>query len=226
MKAAGLDRPHTALFASTQSLLDFGSYYTLDIYGNARQRAKVTTMRPGGEDIRDVHDLRGLRRKVKLWPELQSGAKLDILPGDIVLLDLKAGGGPDHIQIVYRWHEGERVLTTIDGNGANFVLRSVLERKFGSKLQPNVHYRPSPSTPLSGYTVSPADKQAYLRNLDGLDVLWPKPQDGYVSIGCHVLTAAGQVNPTSPTATNPHSRVFAIIRPSVVDFEPHSYQNI
>jgi hypothetical protein len=183
-------------------------------------------MLPGGEDIRDVHDSRGSRRTVTLWPKLQSGAKLDIRPGDIVLVDLDAGGGPDHIQIVHRWREGERVLTTIDGNGGSFVLRSVLERKFRSNLQPNVHYRPTTNTPLSGHTVSTANKQSYLKNLDGLDVLWPMPQTGYVSIGCHVLTAAGQVNPTSATATNPHSRVFAIIRPSVVDFEPHSYQNI
>lgn len=225
MRAAGLDRPHSTLFPSTLGLLCYGSYYTIDIYGNATARARVTKLLPSGQDIRDVHAARASLRKVTMWQQLQAGTPLDILPGDIVLVDSRAGGGPDHIQIVYRWHPAERVLTTIDGNGGSFALRSVLQQGNGN-LQPNVHYRPTSSTPEPGTTVATATKQQYLQALDGLDVLWPMPQAGYVSVGCHVLTAAGQVNPPSQTSTTPHSRVFAIIRPSVVDFEAHTYQNV
>ncbi|MEO3389001.1 hypothetical protein [Mesorhizobium sp. CAU 1741] len=226
MKAGGMDKAHTALFANTQGLLDYGSYYTLDIYGASRPRARVTKMLPSGLDIRDAHSARRSQRRIVLWPEIQRETPLDIAPGDIVLVDHDAGGGPDHIQIVYHWHPAQRVLTTIDGNGGSFVLRSVLERQFGAQLRPNVHFRPAPTTPAAGSAVAPATKQQHLRALDGLDVLWPMPQAGYVSIGCHVLTAAGQVNPPAPTSTAPHSRVFAIIRPSIMDFEHHRYQNI
>jgi hypothetical protein len=226
MKAAGFDKPHTALFPSTLGLLQFGSYYTLDIYGAAQPRQRITKLMPAGTDIRDVHATRGSPRRITLWPELQAGTPLDIVPGDIVLVDSRKGGGPDHIQIVWRWHPTSRVLTTIDGNGGSFVLRSVLQQKFGPSLQPNVHFRPTTTAPLPGTTVSTQEKRDYIRTLDGLDVLWPMPSSGYVSIGCHVLTAAGQVNPPTPTSETPHSRVFAIIRPSIVDFENHSYQNI
>lgn len=226
MKAAGLDKPHTVLFPNTLGLLQFGSYYTLDIYGAPQQRQRVTKLMPAGTDIRDVHSARGSPRRITPWSELQAGTPLDIVPGDIVLVDNRKGGGPDHIQIVWRWHPGPRVLTTIDGNGGSFVLRSHLQQKFGLNLQPNVHFRPTTTTPLPGSTVSTEEKRHFIETLDGMDVLWPMPSAGYVSVGCHLLTAAGQVNPPTPTSEAPHSRVFAIIRPSVVDFESHSYQNI
>lgn len=225
MKSAGLDSQWKELFASTQGLLDFGSYYTLDIYGAQKPRTKVTKVLPGGQDIRQIHQQRLSPRGVILWQELQAGTPLDIVPGDIVLVDHNEGGGPDHIQIVYRWHPNERVLTTIDGNGGSFVLRSVMQNSFaGAALLPGVHYRNTSATPEAGSGVSTLQKQTYLQTLDGLDVAWPLPQAGYVSVGCHVLTAAGQVNPPTPTSHAPHSRVFAVVRPSLVDFEVHGYE--
>lgn len=226
-KAAGMDKSHAALFPSTQGLLDFGSYYTLDIYGAARNRARITRLKATGQDIREAHEARASSRRVTLWPELQSGAALDIRPGDIVLVDHLRGGGPDHIQIAVGWDEASRFLTVVDGNGGGFVSREALTASIGG-VEPglNVHYVDPPAQPKPGQGVSSAEKQRLLREVANRDVLLPTGGGGRVSVSGHVLTAAAQINPDAPTATNPHARVFAVIRPSAMDFEDHDYAAI
>lgn len=223
-KTAGMDRTHAALFASTQGLLGFGAYYALDIYGAVRNRARITRLKATGQDIREAHEARGSMRKVTLWPDLQSGAALDIRPGDIVLVDHLRGGGPDHIQIALGWDEASRFLTVMDGNGGGFVSREALRAaNGGAEPSLNVHYIDPPTQPKPGQGVSAAEKQRLLRDVANRDVLLPVGGGGRVSISGHVLTAAGQINPNAPTATNPHARVFALIRPSAMDFEAHDY---
>lgn len=173
-KAAGMDKGHAALFPSTQGLLDFGSYYALDIYGNARNRARVTRFKSTGQDIHEAHAARGSLRKVTLWPELQSGVPLDIRAGDIVLVDHLRGDGPDHIQIAVGWDEAARFLTVVDGNGGGFVSReAVRAANGGAEPTLNVHYVEPPSQPRPGQGISSAEKQRLLREVAGRDVLLP-----------------------------------------------------
>lgn len=224
---AGMDKSHAALFPSTQGLLDFGAYYGLDIYGAARNRARITKLKATGQDIREAHEARGSLRKVTLWPDLQSGAPLDIRPGDIVLVDHLRAGGPDHIQIAVGWDEATRFLTVVDGNGGGFVSREAMRAANGG-AEPvlNVHYVEPPAQLKPGQGVSSAERQRLLREVANRDVLLPVGGSGRVSISGHLLTAAAQINPHAPTATNPHGRVFAIIRPSAMDFEEHDYAAI
>lgn len=226
-KSAGMNRSHAALFPSTQGLLDFGSYYGLDIYGHDRPRARITRLKRTGEDIRTVHEARGVLRHVILWTELQAGTPVDIRPGDIVLVDHLRGGGPDHIQIAVGWDEANRFLTVVDGNGGGFVSREAMTAAAGgAEPKAGIHYTDAPAQPKPGSIVSSAQKQRLLRELTDRDVLFPTGSGGRVSISGHVLRADAQVNPTAPTATNPHSRVFAVIRPSAMDFEDLDYEAV
>ncbi len=228
MHSAGLDPAHRPLFPSTQGLLNFGSYYTRDIYGHEISRTKITKLVETGQDILSYHQERDSMRQIIWWETLQDESiELSILPGDIVLLDHAKGGGPDHIQIVRSWHPEERVLTVIDGNGGGFVLRSSLEAQYGTTdLKEDIHYRALSSVAESGKGMSTAEKMKVFELLEDLDVLLPVDTAGRVSVTCHTLKAANQINPTSDQSQNPHSRVFAIIRPSVADFESNLYTSI
>jgi hypothetical protein len=228
MRSGGLDNSHRGYFPNTQGLLNFGSYYSRTIYGVETRRQKVTTVKETGQDIIDFHSENGSARTITLWETLQDeSASLDIVPGDIVLLDHERGGGPDHIQIAHSWHPDLRMLSVIDGNGGGFVLRSTLEAKFGtSDLVEGIHFRTAKTIADPGKAVAEATKQELLFQNCGLDVLLPKDFSGRVSVSCHLLRADSQINPTSQTATNPHSRVFAIIRPAETDFQSHNYANI
>ena len=226
-KAAGMDPVHaTPQFAGVQGLLDYGSYYGMSIYGDAHPRTNITKVLPAMADLREVHAARNALRRVLLWKELQAGTPLDIRRGDIVLYDFMAGGGPDHIQLVRAWYPEERVLTVIDGNGSGFVLRQMLEKQFGTQ-DSKLHYIPASETPTDGNKVSKAQKQRYIRELEQLEVVLPAASTGHVGITCHVLTKEGQSNAlTSTGEQQKHARVFAVIRPSAMDFERHAYKNI
>ena len=223
-KTAGMDSFHTGKFYHVDPLLDYGSYGSLTVYGAAKNPTQITRVLPEMRDLRDVHKERGMQRKVTLWPDLQSGRALDILPGDIVLFDRTLTGGADHIQLVMSWHPAERVLVVLDGNGKSFVLRSVLEKQYGTNLKAGVHYAVASEQPEGAYRISKAQKVRWLNQFHKMDVLWPISSSGYVGVTCHKLTADGQSNPENDTSNNPHARVFAIIRPSLMDFEHHRYQ--
>jgi hypothetical protein len=228
MKTGGIDTSTRLYFPSTQGLLDFGSYYSLDIYGQTTRRRRITKLTDTDQDIAEFHGEHGSMRSILMWSHLQDETITpDIVPGDIVLLDHNKGGGPDHIQIVRSWHPDLRMLSVVDGNGGGFVLRSVLEEKYGTtELIENRHFRLAKTSPDPGKGISEAEKQDLLSQYCGLDLLLPTSFSGRVSVSCHVLNAQGQINPATPTSQNPHSRVFAIIRPAETDFESHSYKNL
>lgn len=228
-RKAGFDLNHFPLFESTQGLLSYGSYYTRDIYENEFPSKSKTKIEENGvwEDLKEYHKSRGALRGILLYDKLQAGTPLDILPGDIVLVDGKKGSasGPDHIQIVYKWDELTRVLIVIDGNGLSFAQEETLKKHFSvENLILGTHYSEAGSTPEIN-NLTKLEKQQILDNLVGQKFLIPNYGDR-LGISCHVLKSDKQKNPARPTDTSPHHRVYAIIRSSIVDFESHSYQHI
>lgn len=227
-KAAGMDPQFTSQFASTESLTEFGSYYQQDILRNPIRPLWIA--RTGdGQDLREWHAQNNASRGIIWWDELQGHDTPDIMPGDIVLFDHKAGAGADHIQVVLDWYPDARVATVVDGNGLGFVKRATRQAEVGGRpLRPGVDYmEPSPAVGAT-QPVSKAEKQVLLSRLEHLDVVLPGGSggEGYVGVSCHRLTADGQRNPPPGNSEGPHSRVAAVVRPSRLDFERHSYRDL
>jgi hypothetical protein len=224
-KAAGMDPQLTGQFANTGSLTEFGSYYQEDILRNPI-RPQWIARTGDGQDLREWHAQNNASRRITWWDELQGDATPDIMPGDIVLFDHKAGAGADHIQVVLDWYPEGRVATVVDGNGLGFVKRTTRQAEVGGRpLVPGDYIQASPAVSAT-QPVSKAEKQALLAQLEHFDVVLPGGEGGYVGVSCHRLTAAGQRNPPAGNSEGPHSRVTAIVRASRLDFERHSYSGL
>lgn len=225
-KHEGADvRVVNAYFGGAAGLASYGSYYrvgynmTTGELVTCENSAKDTKISVDGANVslEEYHAQQGALRKIILFEEIQQGEPLDILPGDIVLFDGRNKSGPDHIQLVYQWYEDERLLIVIDGNGGGFELA-----ESGANS-----VTPEGSANASHDNTLKTDKMALLTDKLGTDVIYTNDQAaGRVGVTCHLLTADNQVNPPPGNTALPHARVWAIIRPSAVDFEPHIYSNL
>lgn len=225
-KKAGMDPQFTGQFASTGSLTEFGNYYQQDILRNPIQ--PLWTAKTGdGEDLRAWHAQNNASRRITWWDDLQAAETTpDVMPGDIVLLDHDAGAGADHIQVVLDWYPDERVATVVEGNGLSFVKRATRQNEVGGRPLRAGDYAEASTTVDPKHPVSKAEKQALLARLGSLDVVLPGGNGGYVGVSCHRLTADGQRNPPAENTESAHNRVAAIVRPSRLDFERHSYRDL
>ena len=221
-KQAGCDPKITSnYFGGTFGLMAYGSYYKIShdsTMGNLIQTEKSTKntqINDNGNfvNLEDYHLQKNSKRKMILFSEIMQQSPLDILPGDIILFDHSGKNGPDHIQIVYKWIEAERILVFIDGNGGSFALESS-----GNKgIAIDSTKRNSDNTLL-------IDKFNKLSTLIGQQIVYPGPGAGRVGIGYHILKPENQI---SYDQTNgEHARVWAIIRPSAIDFERKEYKNL
>jgi hypothetical protein len=212
-------------FGSTASLAAYGSYYRVGF--DLTTGELVVRQEPAKDpkmvvdeaqvSVEEYHAQQGSARKIILFDEIQQGTPLDIMPGDIVLSDGRNKGGPDHIQLVYQWHEEDRTLIVIDGNGGGFALAD-----YGATA-----LVPAGATNQSHDKTLKTDKLRILADKLGTEVVFTNDQaSGRVGITCHLLTAEHQVNPPADNPSAPHARVWAIIRPSAIDFEQHHYSNL
>lgn len=213
-------------FAGTLGLSSYGSYYKVGFDMNSgelvnyQRSLKIPKITIDGQSIplEEYHTQRGISRKIILFDEIQAGGELDILPGDIVLFDGRNKSGPDHIQMVYQWDESDRTLIVIDGNGGGFALGG---------------YGANPADPIaagnnkSNDNTLKTDKIEILKDKLGVDVIYTNDgASGRVGITCHILTNEHQINPPTQNTSLPHARIWAIIRPSLADFEDHEYTSL
>ncbi|MFX9826038.1 hypothetical protein ABTP44_20155, partial [Acinetobacter baumannii] len=75
--------------------------------------------------LKEQHSAQDAARKIITFEDIETECELDILPGDIVLVDNSDKGGADHIQVVYKYNPETRMLTVVDGNGGGFALASL-----------------------------------------------------------------------------------------------------
>lgn len=218
----------TSYFGGVDGLLNYGSYYRIDYdphsgelvsRPNSTKHTQIKDESGLFVDLEEFHISHGVSRKIILFSEIQQETPLDILAGDIVLFDHKGKSGPDHIQIVYQWHEADRLLFVIDGNGASFVRRIT-----------GAHEAHLSENDISKDLISKVEKLQILNDRLGLDLMYTYDADeqdgGRFGMTMHRLTQANQVNTTGLNSTSPHARIWAIIRPSRADFEAHHYQNL
>jgi len=133
-----------------------------------------------------------------------------------VLFDGRNKGGPDHSQVLFQWYEEERRLIVIDGNGGGFALAE--SQANAVALAEN---------DISNDGVSKLAKQNILQNKLSTEVIFTNNLAvGRVGVTCHILTQANQVNPPDNNLSAPYAQIWAIIRPSIADFENHQYKNL
>jgi len=71
------------------------------------------------------------------------------------------------------------------------------------------------------------DKIKILEDKLGTGVIYTDDgASGRVGITCHILTNDHQVNPPAENTLLSHARVWAVIRPSLADFEDHEYTSL
>lgn len=146
------------------------------------------------QELRAYHENRGSLRRWIEADSITSAEGLDIQPGDIVLLDNDNDDQPNHIVMVHTWNPTTRMLFTIGGNDGGF----------------QVDQNP-------GRSGSPEGDEATLSPRDQAELALDQPlrrgdQDTHVGIkAIDVAEASAKV------------RVFGIGRPSIVDFEDHTY---
>ena len=74
--------------------------------------------------LRDYHAQRGSPRQWLTEEQIVVGGRLDIRPGDTVLMDWAADGGPaDHIALVASYDPGTSTLITLGGNDSGYTVR-------------------------------------------------------------------------------------------------------
>lgn len=213
-------------FGGVAGLLDYGSYYRITFDQRTGElitrsgSAKATKIADeNGEfvDLEQFHSTQNALRKITLFSEIQQGGPLDIIPGDIVLFDHKGKAGPDHIQIVYSWDEADRVLIVIDGNGASFVMRET-----------GASEATLSESDISKDGIAKVEKLQILNEKLGVDLMYTydSAKEGRFGITMHRLVAANQINTLGINSESEHARIWALIRPSVIDFEPHKYTNL
>jgi hypothetical protein len=144
--------------------------------------------------LRPYHASRGSERSWMGQAKVQQGGNLDILPGDIAIIDNDAKGVANHIVMVASYDPATSRLVTIGGNDHGYVL----------------------GTPSAGTLKAESSERRILRE-EGESTVGQSLKPGS---GAAVAVKSLAVTP-APGAKLGH--VFGIGRPSIVDFEPHRY---
>lgn len=78
-------------------------------------------------DLRAYHAARGSCRRWLSGAAIKAAAvgDLDILPGDVVLIDHQGNGKADHITMAERYDRATGLLVTLEGNGRGTVVKAV-----------------------------------------------------------------------------------------------------
>lgn len=197
---AGAPTKTTSQFMNTSNIALFGSYgtTTFDQSGELRSDYRENTT------LKEQHVAHDAARKMITFEDIEAEYDLDILPGDIVLVDNTGKGGADHIQIVYKYNRENRMLTVIDGNGSGFALASLGIPNNDAELRK-----------LSPDGIPVADKKQWIEDDLGISLIYQGDVGGHVSISCHILKPEFQI--THKDNALKHKRVWAIVRPSILD---------
>ncbi len=148
----------------------------------------------GWQELRAYHESRGSLRQWIDASSITSADGLDIQAGDIVLVDRDQDGQPNHIVMVHTWNPTTKMLFTIGGNDGGYQV----DQKSN---------RPGP-TEGDEAAMDPRDQAEQV--LD--QPLRRGDKENHVGIkAIDVTDASAKV------------RVFGIGRPSIVDFEDHTY---
>ena len=119
---AKMDEDLRAGFMHTIDVEGFFTYHSRD---DLPERVKRWVW--NGTAWQSLHDFHAARGALRTWlaeEQVVSGGVLDIRPGDTVLLDWSADGGPaDHIAQVAAYDPGTSTLITIGGNDSGYTVR-------------------------------------------------------------------------------------------------------
>ena len=205
-RGGGIDEELRAGMLHVDNVKDY-FHYTQKV--NAKRTPKSIWADNQWWEMRAYHEARGSLRQWKpreaVAAALLGEGALDIRPGDVVLIDHGGGNKPSHITMVESYDPGTKQLVTIEGN--------------------------------TGGIRADADGEVPLAK-DGVNAKASSGRDG---VGLHVrdLTTVSKdvakklpKEEQDPDAAKPSkdaykakkgSTVFGVGRPSVVDFEEHSY---
>jgi len=151
-----------------------------------------------GKPIQQHHPDRSALRRFQTGSALQSAltaGSADIRSGDILIVR-GATETSEHIQMVLYWDAPNRLLFTIDGNGGSFEWDQ-------RSVQNHLTVRDN--------TTVLARNRGRVEGLTGVP-LWISGGGGHVGIGVRDMNITSEV-----------SNVLAVLRPSLVDFEPLTY---
>lgn len=169
-------------------------YFNYIYHNNPKRLKKWIYVDDRWQELRAYHESRGSLRQWIDAGSIASAEGLDIQPGDIVLLDNDNDDQPNHIVMVHTWNPTTKMLFTIGGNDGGYQV----DQKSGR------------SGPTEG-------DEATMRPREQAEQALDQPlRRG--DEGTHVGIKAIDVTKTSATV-----RVFGIGRPSIVDFEDHTY---
>ncbi|MDM1047971.1 LGFP repeat-containing protein [Sphingobacterium hotanense] len=199
---AGVPSRTTSQFMNTRNISLFGSYGKIAFDGSGVLRKDY----PENTQLKEQHSAQDAARKMITFEDIEAEYELDILPGDIVLVDNSDKGGADHIQIVYKYNPETRMLTVVDGNGGGFALASLGIPNNDSALAQTA----ADGTPISA-------KKQWIEDDLGVSLIYQGNVAGHVGISCHILMPEYQVRYEDNKVK--HKRVWAIVRPSILDLQ-------
>ena len=197
---AGVPRKTTSQFLNTRNIALFGSYGRMSF----DQTGELRKDYPENTELKEQQTAQDAARKIITFEDIESEYDLDIIPGDIVLVDNSGKGGADHIQIVYKYNPDNRMLGVIDGNGGGFALSSLGLPNNDSELNK-----------VSPDGIPVADKKQWIEDDLGISLIYQGNVAGHVGISCHILKPEYQVRYEDNNVK--HKRVWAIVRPSFLD---------
>jgi len=199
---AGVPNKTTSQFMNTSNISLFGSYgkMTFDQNGVLRKDYRENTQ------LKEQHMAQDAARKMITFEDIDAQYDLDILPGDIVLVDNSGKGGADHIQIVYRYDPGTKMLTVVDGNGGGFALASL-----------GIPNNDVALAQIAADGIPISAKKQWIEDELGISLVYQGNVAGHVGISCHILLPEYQIRYEDNTSK--HKRVWAIIRPSILDMQ-------
>ncbi|MBE2319240.1 hypothetical protein DVA67_024905 [Solirubrobacter sp. CPCC 204708] len=155
-------------------------------------------------ELRDYHEARGSVRQWLTADEIQRGGELDVRAGDIAVIDHGVPGDANHIVMVHSYDPQSRRLNTIAGNDGGFEVENPEQPHKGPRDDDHQALEAAAGTPLS---------EAWSGHRVGMHThdLGAQPTESRM----RELRRRGR----RPV------RVFAVGRPSIVDFEDHRYDS-
>jgi len=195
----------------TSNVLDYFQYTQA---ANAGRAPKSIWADGAWHDLKTYHGARGsLRRwttRAAVTAAMEGDGALDIRPGDVVLIDHSGKAkSPQHITMVESYDPATRILRTIEGNtGGIQAADKKVSAKDGTTAWAEHHG-------ADGSGVHERD----LTNMS-------KKSREAQSTQYETNRAAAAARPSGAHRGAAGSTVFGVGRPSVVDFEEHSYAKL
>lgn len=151
---------------------------------------------PGSSEAMDLKSYHAQRGSKRMWWPKPLVPQADIMPGDIVLIDIGNDGSSNHIVMCQSYDPSTKKLVTVGGNQYGFVAR-----------------KPGEAAPEKE-TADDAAKRKEAEKTTGMALKDHGPS-GPTVVGLSVYDLNDQ--------TGKKSTVYGVGRFSLVDYEPHAY---